>query len=280
MKETYELRVVERRAHLAKLEKAGDAPSYGIIKVNIDSDDPRVSLIRKVSADLKCKGQSLFFGWSINRKYTKDEISAAELFWLKPKSFFEPEGEYGGTIYDEGKACPKCGAGAEQVTPLYLPLSRIPKSKDFSQTIANEMVVSQRFVDLFRENKIAGATFKPVTKKGRTTAQADDWYQLQIDAAVVDIVSPTQTGLGLFEADENGEFLCPNGDLIGLNILSEFTVSLNAGKLPDIFCAKQYLGNRRGVLRPWQPIFVSPRLRKLIVAEKLKGLDFEVAYVR
>jgi hypothetical protein len=46
MKETYELRVVERRAHLAKLEKAGDAPSYGIIKVNIDSDDPRVSLIR------------------------------------------------------------------------------------------------------------------------------------------------------------------------------------------------------------------------------------------
>jgi hypothetical protein len=294
MKEIYDLRVQEKWASLAKLENIGKllgeviiSPINGKIivrpivrQVIISNDDPKIEIVKKIAINLRKKGEFLFTGWSITRKYTKREIAEAVLFHMLPKSFFEPEGEHCGTAYDESKACPKCGAGAEQTSPLRLPLSRIPKSKDFSQTIANEMIVSQRFVALFKSNNFTGATFTPVDSKRRSGAQKTDWHQLQIDSVKADIVPPTLTGLALFELDEKGEYICPNGDLIGLNPLSEFTVSLLSGDTPDIFRARQYLGNRRGVLRPWQPIFVSPRLRNLIVAEKLKGLDFEVAHVR
>lgn len=281
MKEIYELRLLDQFARLAMLE--GDAKYIGsptVKKVVIDNDDPRIYHIQKVSKELRKKGKFLFYGWKITRKYTKSEIDAAKLFSFIPKSFFEPEGEHCGTVYDESKACRKCGAGAEQISPLFLPLSRIPKSKDFSQTIANEMVVSQRFVDLFKDNGMTGATFTPVATKRRSASQTANWYQLQIDSALATIVPPSLTGLALFELDEKGENVCTNGDLIGLNALSEFTVSVDKEIPTDIFRAKQFLGVRRGVLRPWQPIFVSPRLRNLIVAEKLKGLDFEVAHVR
>jgi hypothetical protein len=280
MKEIYDLRVRDEFAYLAGLQGYGNLIGPSTRRVTISNKDAGIGLVRDVTAQLRLQGKFLFLGWSITRKYSKAEIVNAKLFWLKPKSFFEPEGEYCGTVYDESKACPKCGAGAEQISALHLPISRIPKSKDFSQTIAGEMVVSQRFVDLFNSFNFAGATFTPLESKGRSATQKTNWYQIKIDSAQADIVPPTITGLALFEQDEKGEHICPNGDLIGLNPLSEFTVSLFNENTSDIFRAQQFLGNRRGVLRPWQPIFVSPRLRKLIVDEKLKGLNFEVAYVR
>jgi hypothetical protein len=277
MKEIYELRVIEEYADLAGLRSYGNLSQYGVIKAKIANNDPNIDRVRRVATDLRRRGQYLFHGWQITREYSKTEINAAELFNLVPTSFFEPEGEYCGTQYDERTACPRCGSGAEQISPLYLPTSRIPKSKDFSQTIAGEMVLSQRFVDLFMDNQITGARFIPVKAKRKSSTAPAKWYQLYIEDAYANIVPPTLTGLALFELDEQREFVCPEGDLIGLNALSEFTVSLDNAEVPDIFFAHQYFGRRQGVLRPWQPIFVSPRLRALIVSEKLKGLRFEIA---
>jgi hypothetical protein len=281
MKEIYDLRVLNEFAHLATLQNEGTSLGSGIVrKVFIANDDPRIDLIRRTSERLRREGKYLFHGWSIVRKYSKSEINGAQIFSLIPTSFFEPEGESCGTQYDESAACSKCGAGAEQISPLFLPISRIPKSKDFSQTIAGEMVVSQRFVDVLKDNQITGVRFEPVITKRKLPSKTAKWFQLHIEGTYANIVPPTLTGLALFDLDDKLQFVCPEGDLIGLNLLSELTVSLDHKKLPDIFCAHQYLGRRQGVLRPWQPIFVSPRLRDLVVFEKLKGLRFEITHVR
>jgi hypothetical protein len=47
-------------------------------------------------------------------------LSSAQLFQLKINKVFEPAGEECGTEYNEGTACPFCGTGADQVSPLFL----------------------------------------------------------------------------------------------------------------------------------------------------------------
>ena len=42
----------------------------------------------------------------------------------------------------------------------------------------------------------------------------------------------------------------------------------------------QFLGARRGLLRPERLMLISPRLRRLIEEERLKGFEFEVAYLK
>jgi len=60
--------------------------------------------------------------WSESRhdRYTADELDNARLLWLSPTSDCEVDGgsEFG-TMYDLSAACPRCGAGARQTSPLF-----------------------------------------------------------------------------------------------------------------------------------------------------------------
>lgn len=280
MRETCEFRVVEEFA--PRLFEASEGKRLGdsVRKIEIATDDPRFETIGRLQSETRAKtDRSFFYGWILRRRYSKAELEAATLFHLKVTSMFEPAGEECGTKYDETTACPRCGAGAKQSTPLYLPEKRIPKSKDVSRTIAGEIVVSRQVGELFARHGITGAELLPIRSKGASSVESKDWFQLIVQNSEAEVIAPTRVGIDPFDDDEKGECRCPLGDLIGLNLLSEVSIKSASRDDVDIISTRQFVGTRRGLLRPERIILVSPKLRRLIESEKLRGLEVEVAHL-
>ena len=73
---------------------------------------------------------------------------------------------------------------------------------------------------------------------------------------------------------------CPNGDNLGLNILSEaYIKSSSILDGLDFFASRQTVGTREGVIRPRHLLFCSNRMMNLIKEYKLKGIQFEIAHI-
>jgi hypothetical protein len=124
-------------------------------------------LDRKISTEAIAPPRYFFAGWEIKRKYTATELRSADVFRLEVTSVFEPPGEECGTVYDESTACPKCGAGATQVSDLRLDLRKAPRTKDIARTIAGEIIISQRTAELIVDNGFEGVELRPVQHKAR-----------------------------------------------------------------------------------------------------------------
>jgi hypothetical protein len=103
------------------------------------------------------------------------------------------------------------------------------------------------------------------------------WYQLIVTSPPVDIVPPTRAGDDVFGEDDYGK--CSRGDTLGLNLLSELTVAKDSLPDADVMTTRQFVGVRRGVLRPRQLLLMSPRARQMILGAGFKGFKFEVVHV-
>lgn len=251
--------------------------NLGIVRnVRLPLDDERVRLIGELDREFHKRGRAFFLGWSISRHYTPEEIQSAELFSLRPRSIFEPCGEMCGTEYDESEACSLCGAGARQSTDLHLEPESIPK-RDLSFTIAREIVISKRLAQALQTHGITGAAFLPV--RDPTGKLLDDWRQLTITSAPVDIVPPTLIGTTLFDLDEQGKFRCPQGHVLGLGLLSEAWIRRESYDGSDLVRTRQLTGLRRGVLHPRPVILFSPKLYRLLRELKVGRLVVEVAHL-
>ena len=75
-------------------------------------------------------------------------------------------------------------------------------------------------------------------------------------------------------------YKCPNGDNMGLRILSEVYIKTSP-ILDDLdfFASKQTVGGRGGVIRQHHLFFCSNRMMRLIKENNLKGFKFEVAHI-
>ncbi len=275
MRETVELRIPEENAEEHLPTGCGEAIGYGIRKVVIDTADPLFLEIGRLHRLYRAKGQYFFSGWEYCRRYSRRELAQADLFHVWPKRVFEPAGEECGTAYDDAKACPECGAGAPQTSPLFLDGRRIPKKVDFSETIAGEIVVSDRAVEVFREQKLAGAEFDAVRLVNMRGTPSEHHFQLKVVGQPVELDPATRAGEGPF--DEDGYGRCSCGDLIGLNLLSEVAVKGGAGPDADVMVTRQMVGVRRGLLRPWPMLLLSPRAWRGIEDARLNGLIVEIA---
>ena len=280
MKETCEFRVVEEFAPQLFGAEEGKRLGDSVRMVELETSDPRFGSIGRLQLKTRTQtNRSFFYGWILKRSYTASELRNASCFHLLFKSTFEPAGEECGTTYDESTACPRCCAGAKQTSPLLLDVKRIPKSKDICRTIAGEVVVSRRVAELFARHGITGAELRPVCSKGASSAESEEWFQLAVQGPEAEISTSTRVGIDPFDDDEKGECRCSLGDLIGLNLLSEVTIKVTSRGSADIVRTRQFLGTRRGLLRPEQLIIISPKLSKLIESEKLKGCGVEVAHL-
>lgn len=281
MKEKFELRIVEEFASRLFDPNEGKRLGSGIVRlVSLASDDPRLEEVAVLQKEIDSKyGRAFFHGWEIIRKYSKREIEVASLFHLRITSTFEPAGEECGTIYNESVACPRCGAGAKQVGPLFLNLNRIPKGKDFARTIAGEVIISRRASELFKEIGVSGVSFHPAREKGAKNLELLDWNQLIIQSNDAEICPPTRIGIDPFNDDEKGENRCSEGDTAGLNLLSEVSISSAPRVELDVFASRQFVGVRRGLVRPERIILISQKVRRLIDSERFKGCGIDVAHL-
>ncbi len=281
MREILELRVSEEEAWRCFRPDEGTLLSIGDVrKVLLPLPDERLPRIHAVNEELrKTKNRSLFWGWHIFRRYSAKELEAAELFKLWPDAIFEPSGDECGTEYDESVACPQCGAGARQASDLVLDLRRAPKKADIAQTISNEVIISTRLAEELKAQGISGVELRPVRQAGKKGIVSSAWLQLVVGAKPVEVVAPTVAGVDPFDRDEQGEFRCPRGDRAGLNLLSELFVARSSYDGSDLTWTRQRFGLRRGVLRPKSFLLLSPKLRRLLVASRVRRLEIEVAHL-
>jgi hypothetical protein len=281
MTEKYEFRVLEKYADLLFAPNEGKRLGVSGLfrKVLLSENNPKFRRVGELYRSiLKEHNEMFFLGWDIYRDYTTDELAKAELLLVHHISKFEPAGEERGTEYDDASACHICRAGAKQISSLFLNWNRIPRGKDIARTIAGEVVVSKRFVELCTRYSVTGAEFRPIRTNPASSAQCKEWFQLVVEPPSTEVIDPTKFGLKPFEDDVKGEYICPMGDLIGLARLSEIWVSRRSYTGLDIVQSKQFAGVRRGLLRPERFLFLSQKVRKIIEGEKLKGFKIEVAH--
>lgn len=82
-----------------------------------------------------------------------------------------------------------------------------------------------------------------------------------------------------FDEDITGEYRCPLGDLIGLARMSELCISRTSYSGSDIIATSQFIGTRRGLLRPERFLLISPKLQRAIEQQKLRGFKLEVVHL-
>lgn len=276
MREMIEFRIPEDRAAMFLEPGLGTSLGGTVRKVALLMEDPRVKLIGDLNREFHKRGKAFFYGWHISRRYTRGELEAAQLLHLLIRPTFEPPGEMCGTEYDESAACPHCGAKATQRGDLRLDVQRIPKKAELARTLAGEVVVSSRLVKALREHGITGAEYRPVRDK--TGKISEGWRQLVVTSTPVDVLPPTRIGGGPFDQDNQGNFRCPLGHVLGLNRLSELWVKRAEHDGCDWVRTRQLIGTRRGVLRPEEQWLMSPRLFRLLLELKIKRFETEIAH--
>lgn len=153
---------------------------------------------------------------------------------------------------------------------------------------------------MFQEHNLKGAWFQAVRQRRNQAAVIPGWYQLLINSESLDVVKPTLVGINHFDdasiwpmnrgeisekadvnaswCDKHGQYRCPLGHTIGLNLLSELSIKKAEGAEIDIAWTKQKVGVRRGFLRPEPLLVISPLLWKLVLHQDLKGMAIEIAH--
>lgn len=277
MKEIFEFRVNKKFSNLLPDTILGKDLGP-VLKIQVDKRAIEFDVIKELTHKIEdTEKESFFYGWSIKRKYSQKEFDNAKLFHLIIDSTFEPAGEECGTLYDETTACLICGANRKQVGLLKLKKSSIPK-KDIARTIAGEVVVSEKFASAIKQRGLKGIILEPITFDKSSTC----YYQL-LSSAEVELSQNTLAGIHPFDfsGDSDGEiYNCPNGDAIGLNLLSApYILNCSAINSNDLLVSKQKLGVKRGLLIPEPLYFCSRAFKQMIQEEKLIGFSFEVATI-
>ena len=281
MKEQYEFRVLEKYAPILFSDHQGTR--RGLARnIKINADDPRMLMLGELNKTIRAETSDLFFySWSVTRRYSHIEMESAGLFQLiiMPSGYFEPAGEECGTIYDQSTACPRCSSGAVQASPLILDLSRIPKGKDISQTIAGEVVISSKLANLLVDNGVSGMHIDSVYGHKSLDTETQDWFQLRVGNSSAEIVSPTRVGINPFDDDDDGKYRCPVCDVIGLNLISEVTIDSSGLNRTDFMESRSLIGIHKGFLRPRRVMMISSRVNNIMAREGIKGFKIEIVHL-
>lgn len=210
--------------------------------------------------------------------FSKTELQTAPLLWLTLRTAERgyPSPKYG-TEYDLSYACPLCGTGAIQTSPLRLNPSEIPKKGDIFQLIDHEKLVYLELAHALKDAEISGLELRP--------AQS---YKDKIDLPWVQLLAHVQlppmapTSTGVLREDP-----CPlcgrDGYFASAHEPMEIEYSSNLASvdaLPDVVSTYECFGNSR--LR--EPItdsyfalplmLVKPKVYNIFQQQKVHGLDF------
>jgi hypothetical protein len=305
MIERYELRLFAQYRDLVEdLLPALPGVTSGIVVLRGEVGDAVFSRLAEVQDDLQKVGPAgTFAGWEIKRSYTQEELQRGELFLLKPPFTHLSAEEYG-TLYTESDTCRQvsfdfelidpsgseirtvprlvpCGLCSRQATPLRLPLSRLPRSRDLVMLWGGEIVLSERFCSLLASEACLGSELRPVVGRGKKRSASESNYrsgpcQLTIHSTPVEVSKECRFGDNPFDFESSGSYRCPSGEIAGLNLLSALKVEKSSWDGSDISRTRIYVGGRQGLFRPRQLLLVSKRLFHALRGATVKGFDCEV----
>jgi len=278
MQETIEFRMLEEEAKKYLRPDEGKVISTLARKLILPFTDERVKFIGKISKKVREEGSIFVTCCLITRKYTKKELQQAELLKLSIRKTFEPAGEECGTLYDETDACPRCGLNRKQTSDLILDVKKINKKIDIARTIAGEVIVSARFVESWKNFGLKGASFMPVLQKRRTPIVTKDWCQIIITSEPLEVALPTHAGNDPFNDDLKGQYKCP-GHVLGLNLISELTVTRKSYDGSDLVTTDLAFGWKQGLLMPERPLILSQKAWDCLRKDGIKGFNVEVVHL-
>jgi hypothetical protein len=288
MKEIYKFRIDKDVASLLfKPEECRNVAAH-LVECKLLSTDDRFDKIWSFNKSYRlAEGVSFFNWWHGERRYSQAEFDQAEFFRCKfmPRCYFEPAGEDCGTIYDESTACPYCGVGAKQISPLRLQINSIPKSVDCAVTIAEvEHLFSNRLLAALNDSKITGLRSQKIealSKKRANPLSVIQWEQVFSEGPLVQLSPQTITGNQPQDYDEKNEYRCTCGHWCGLKVLSELHINRNDLPKSDFAMTFCHFGRRRGkgIIRQSPAIIVSQRFKKVFDAGGFKGLQFEIVRI-
>ena len=166
------------------------------VDVTLDENDPRVA---KVFALLDEYGEQ---PWVTRRDiYTEDELQSAPLLVM---SSSEADSPLACAMYDDSKACPKCGTGVRQTSPLDMfrtDLKRLEKFRIVA-THKNDILVHDVDVERLLAAGITGALFWPVYDDNK----AGHVEQLRRQQAFIEHVMPPMSPTSLLDRKR----VCPD----------------------------------------------------------------------
>src|SRR5437899_700759 len=98
MREVAEFRVAEEFASMLFADSEGRRLGDSVRKIEIETSDPRFVQIGRLQHEIQAKqGKHFFYGWHLDRRYSKGELARASCFKLIVSAVFEPAGEVCGT---------------------------------------------------------------------------------------------------------------------------------------------------------------------------------------
>jgi hypothetical protein len=250
-------------------------------QVIVDANDPLVEEIKQKVLASERWGESLFCFVNMDYEYAGEELAAASLLRLRPTVLVRTYGERYGTHYDDTNACPKCGAGRVQRSPLVMdPRYLKKKKKDFLVTItADEWIVSAKLANLLRQLAGHDCTFEPI--HDLRGDEMGDWLQLKVHKVFGSAVAPTKFGLNYFHPeDPKGEYVCPQHHLSGLNVLSELYMKPDGNNsFPALSISRNRVGRKAGWIVPAPFLLITRALADALLENNIRGFGLDVAHV-
>jgi len=170
------------------------------VYIELDEGDERVS---KVFALLQQYGVEVHTYTSI--EYSNEDLQNARLLWVWPSSFDDEihAGLALGTEFDLTHACPNCGTGAKQTSPLYVDHEYLPKIRKHRaiKSMDDDILVDGGMVKKLKDAKVTGISFGDV----RARHENMKWSMVAREQILIEHTMPPMRG-ELTANDE--EYLC------------------------------------------------------------------------
>jgi hypothetical protein len=240
-----------------ELESVGTASIPGLLRqVTCSRGDETWNRLKSAYERALRFRRTLFTSVSAQRSFEIEERAHAALYVLRPSRFIDASFEESGAEYDESTACAVCGSGGLAVPPIGLPAKYLGTREGILETLGGELVVSMAVKRALESEHIAGVTFDDVSPIGGGTHDVS-WHRLRVTGATIDLSKRASASLVPFDTGWPDQSSC--GHIAGYSLMSQAWLCLQHEKQPAGFLqTMQYLGVRRGLLRPSRIVVAAP----------------------
>ena len=248
--------------------------------LGFDEDDPALPIMRSRLNELAKQAE---FSWDeqIRTVYSENDLKTAKLLWLAMRTRERGVGGPAhGTEYDISKACPLCGTGAIQTSPLILKPKQFPKKALMFQTMDDEYLVSSKVQQVLAKEKFSGLEMRQAIAMATGPVP---WYQLIASFVMPPLSKRTKRIIRdplpppCTRCNRDGHFHTFEEP----SMITYDAADVNVNDLPDAAVTWEHFGVG-GLQTPLNEsnfsstrLLVSQRVFEVLQGQKLRGLCFE-----